>query len=157
MHLATILILSHLCHICIPCFAHICFSLLVPIEFNITHTCVSLQGYPGELVQSSGTDKTMDDVLTIMDEHYSNVNMFDVLNQELFQLWMADNETVSDWVIHISRHLQILAASFPDCFPPRESSRTEEGLLLWQTSQVIESNGSLPEGRTTGENVFRLP
>ena len=31
---------------------------------------------------------------------------------------MADKETVSDWGICLSRHLQILAASFPDCFPP---------------------------------------
>ena len=31
---------------------------------------------------------------------------------------MADKETVSDWVVHLSRHRQVLAASFPDCFPP---------------------------------------
>ena len=31
---------------------------------------------------------------------------------------MADKETISDWGICLSRHLQILAASFPDCFPP---------------------------------------
>ena len=54
----------------------------------------------------------------ILDEHYNNVKVLDVLNQELFQLWMADKETVSDWGIHLSRHLQILAASFPDHFPP---------------------------------------
>ena len=29
----------------------------------------SLQGYPGELVWSSSTDITLDDVLTILDEH----------------------------------------------------------------------------------------
>ena len=46
----------------------------------------SLQGYPGELVQSTGTDITLDDVLTILDEHYNNVKALDVLNQELFQL-----------------------------------------------------------------------
>ena len=33
----------------------------------------SLQGYPGELVWSSGMDITLDDVLTILDEHYNNV------------------------------------------------------------------------------------
>ena len=54
----------------------------------------------------------------ILDEHYNNVKVLDVLNQELFQLWIADKETVSDWGICLSRHLQILAASFPDCFPP---------------------------------------
>ena len=77
-----------------------------------------LQGYPGELVQSSGTDITLDNMLMILDEHYNNVKALDVLNQELFQLWMAHKETVSDLGIHLSRLLQILAASFPDCFPP---------------------------------------
>ena len=76
----------------------------------------SLQGYPGELVQSSGPDITLDDVLMILDKHYNNVKVLDALNQELFHLWMADKETVSDWGIYLSRHLQILAASFPDCF-----------------------------------------
>ena len=31
---------------------------------------------------------------------------------------MADKETVLDWGVCLSRHLQILAVSFPDCFPP---------------------------------------
>ena len=78
----------------------------------------SLQGYPGELVQSSSTDITLDDVLMILDEHYNNVKVLDTLNQELFQMSMADKETVSDWGVNLSRHLQILAASFPDHFPP---------------------------------------
>ena len=78
----------------------------------------SLQGYPGELVQSSGTDITLDNVLTILDEHYNNVKALDVLNQELFHLWMANKETVSDSRVRLSRHLQILAVSFPDHFPP---------------------------------------
>ena len=54
----------------------------------------------------------------ILDEHYNNVKVLDVLNEELFQLQMASKETVLDWGICLSRHLQILAASFPDCFPP---------------------------------------
>ena len=63
-------------------------------------------------------DITLDDVLTILDEHYNNMKALDALNQELFQLWMADKETVPDWGVHLSRHLQVLAASFPDHFPP---------------------------------------
>ena len=43
----------------------------------------SLQGYPGELVWSSGTDITLNEVLTILDEHYNNVKALDALNQEL--------------------------------------------------------------------------
>ena len=77
----------------------------------------SLQGYPGELVWSSGTD-IMLDVLTILDEHYNNVKALDALNQELFQMRIADKEMVLDWGVCLSRHLQILAASFPDCLPP---------------------------------------
>ena len=63
-------------------------------------------------------DITLDDVLTILDEHYNNVKASDALNQELFQLRTADKEIVLDWGIHLSRHLQVLVASFPDCFPP---------------------------------------
>ena len=78
----------------------------------------SLQGYPGELVWSSGTDITLDDVLTILDEHYNNVKLLDALNEELFQLHMADKETILDSGICLLRHLQVLAASFPDHSPP---------------------------------------
>ena len=60
----------------------------------------------------------LDNVLTILDECYNNMKALDALNQELFQLWMVDKETISDWGICLSRHLQVLAASFPDCFPP---------------------------------------
>ena len=83
----------------------------------LPYTIRSLQGYPGELVQSSGTGITLDDVLMILDEYYNSVKVLDVLNQELFQMRMADKETVSDWDVHLSRHLQILAVSFPDHFP----------------------------------------
>ena len=62
----------------------------------LPYTIRSLQGYPGELVWSSGMDITLDDVLMILDEHCNNVKVLDVLNQELFQLQMADKETVSD-------------------------------------------------------------
>ena len=80
----------------------------------------SLQGYPRELVQSSGMDITLDNVLTILDEHHTNMKALDALNQQLFQLWMADKETVLDWGVYLSRHLQVLATSFliispPDC------------------------------------------
>ena len=63
-------------------------------------------------------DITLDNVLTILEEHYNNMKVLDALNQELFQLWMADKETVLDWGICLSRHLQVLATSFPDCVPP---------------------------------------
>ena len=53
------------------------------LTFYVIH---SLQGYPGELVRSSGTDITLDGILTILDENYNNVKALDALNQELFQL-----------------------------------------------------------------------
>ena len=46
---------------------------------------------------SSGTDIALDEVLTILDEHYNNVKALDSLNQESFQMRMADKETVLDW------------------------------------------------------------
>ena len=82
----------------------------------LPYTIWSLQSYPGELVQSSGMDITLDDVLMILDEHYNYVKALDALNQELFQFRMADKETISDWGVHLLRHLQVLAASFPDHF-----------------------------------------
>ena len=63
-------------------------------------------------------DITLDDVLTILDKHYNKVKGLDALNQELFQLQMADKETLLDWGICLSRHLQVLAALFPEHFPP---------------------------------------
>ena len=89
----------------------------------LPYTIRSLQGYPGELVWSSGTDITLNKVLTILDEHYNNVKALDALTQELFQMRMADKETVSDWGVHLFQHLQILAASFPNRFPPGSSNR----------------------------------
>ena len=78
----------------------------------------SLQGYPGELMRSSGNDITLDNVLTILDEHYDNVKALDTLNQKLFQLQMRETETMSDWGIWLSKYLQVLAASLPEHFPP---------------------------------------
>ena len=63
-------------------------------------------------------DITLDDMLVILDEHYNNVKVLDALNPELFQLWMADKENISDWGVHLFRHLQVLAASFCNHFHP---------------------------------------
>ena len=84
----------------------------------LTYAIWSLQHYPRELVRSSEMDVTLDDMLTILDEHYINVKALDALDQELFQLWMADKETNLDWGICLSIHLHVLATSFPNHFPP---------------------------------------
>ena len=93
----------------------------------------SLQDYPRELVRSLGADITLDDVLTILDEHYNNVKALDALNQELFQLCMGEKETVSDWRVCLSRHLQVLAASFLECFPPDHVAKLKCGAFLQWT------------------------
>ena len=49
----------------------------------LPYAILSLQGYPGELMRSSRTDITLDDVLTILDEHYNNVKALDALNQKV--------------------------------------------------------------------------
>ena len=90
---------------------------------------------------SSSTDITLDDILMILDEHYNNVKALDALNQELFQMRMADKETVSDWGVCLSRHLQILAASFPDHFLPDHVAELKRdhfygGLSKWLKAMV---------------------
>ena len=79
----------------------------------LLYTIWSLQGYPRELVQSSAMNITLDNVLTILDEHYNNMKALDMLNQELFQLWVVDKETVSDW-----GHLPLKTSPSSGCFLP---------------------------------------
>ena len=60
----------------------------------LPYSICSLQGYPGELVRSLNTNITLDGMISVLDEHYNNVKALDALNQELFQLQMADKEMV---------------------------------------------------------------
>ena len=93
----------------------------------------------------------------ILDEHYNNVKVLDALNQELFQLQMADNRNCVRLGSLPFKALANISSFLPRLLPSRMCSRTEEGLLLWWTFQATEGYGSLPEGGNTGENVFRLP
>ena len=68
-------------------------------------------------MQSSGTDITLDDVLMILDEHYNNVKVLDVLNQELFQMRMADKETVRLGCLPLQT-LTNTGSILPRPFPP---------------------------------------
>ena len=107
----------------------------------LSYVICSLQGYLGELVRSSGTDVTLDDILTIFDEHYNSVKALDALNQEFFQLRMGKKETGLDWGVCLSRHLQILAASFPDRILPDQVAELKQdcfygGLPKWLKSVV---------------------
>ena len=96
-------------------------------------------------------DITLDDVLTILDEHHNNVKVLDAFNQELFQLQMADKETILDWGIHLLRHLQVLAALFQECFPPDPMWADLKcdcfygGLPKWLKAMVAYPNASQQE------------
>ena len=85
----------------------------------------SLQRYPGELVQSSSIDITLDDMLTILDKYYNNVKILDTLNQELFQLRMADKETFGLGWPSLKMSLGF-SCFFPWPFSPWLSTRVEE-------------------------------
>ena len=106
-------------------------------------------------------DITLDNVLTILDEQYNNMKALDALNQELFQLWMADKETISDWGIHLSRHLQVLAASFPDCFPPDHVAVLKRdcfyGRLPKQLKAMVAYLKAGPQVRTYSDYLRAAP
>ena len=69
-------------------------------------------------MRSLGLDITLHNVLTILDERYNNIKALGALNQELCQLCMGEKETVSDWEVCLSRHLQIPTVSFLEHFHP---------------------------------------
>ena len=62
-------------------------------------------------------DVTLDEVLTILDEHYNNVKALDALNQELFQLRIGEKETVLDWGYAFPGTSSSLQPHFPTDFP----------------------------------------
>ena len=95
-------------------------------------------------------DITLDDVLTILEEHCNNVKALDALNQELFQMCIDKKKTVSDWGVHLLRHLQILVASFPECFPPEHITKLKcdqfySGLLKWLKAMLAYLKASANE------------
>ena len=92
-------------------------------------------------MRSLGTDITLDDVLTILDEHYKNAKAFHALHQELFLLHMGEKESVLDWGVCLSRFLQLLIASFPEHFPPDHIAKLKcdhfyGGLPKWLKAMV---------------------
>ena len=84
-----------------------------------------------------GMDITLDDVLTILNEHYNNVKALDSLNQELFQLCMGEKERVSDWGVCLSRHLHILTASFLERFPSDHIAKLKHDHYLQTDSDYL--------------------
>ena len=67
---------------------------------------------------------------------------------------MGEKETMSDWGVHLSRHLQVLAVSFPECFPPDHIAKLRCDLLLWWAIQKPQGHGGLPEVQPTGEDIL---
>ena len=117
----------------------------------------SLQGYIGELVRSLGTDITLDCMLTVLDEHYINVKALDTLNQELFQLWMSEKEMVSDWGGCLSRHLQVLMASFPDQFPPDCITELKHDCFYGRLPKQVKAMVAYCKASMNEKDILRLP
>ena len=84
-------------------------------------------------------DITLNYVLTNLDEHYNNVKALDALNKELFQLWMADKETVSDRGIHLSRHLQV--RTYSDYLRATKEAEKEDSIELPQGPRTQTADG----------------
>ena len=94
----------------------------------------SLQGYPGELVQSSGTDITLDDALTILGKHYNNVKALNALNTGVVpdeDGWQGDCVRLGCLPLQT---LTNTGSILPRLFSSRSHSQTEERSFLWQTS-----------------------
>ena len=103
----------------------------------------SLQGYPGELVQSSGID------ITYMMCWWFWMNIITTWKHSMH--WI---KSCSNCKYLIRRLCQTGVSASPDTYNywqypyqtafPRSCSGTEEGLLLWWTSQMTKGDGGLP-------------
>ena len=63
---------------------------------------------------------------------------------------MGEKQTVLDWSVHLSRHLQVLAASFLECFPPDHTAELKHdifygGLPKWLKAMVAYLKASTKE------------
>ena len=101
-------------------------------------------------MRSLEMDITLDDILNILDECYNNVKALKSLNQELFQMHMGKNKTMPDWGVCLLRHLQILVASFQECFPPDQVAELKHdcfhgGLPKWLKAMVAYLKASAHE------------
>ena len=122
----------------------------------LPYTIWSLQGYPREPMRSSRMDITLDDVLTILDEHYNNVKALDTLNQELFKLWMGEKETIRLGCSFIEAPPS-LSCFISRMLPSWLHGWIEAWPLLWWATQKAQGHGGLPEGQPTGEDILWLP
>ena len=111
---------------------------------------------PGELVKSSRTDITLDDVLTILDKHYNNVKALDALNQELFQLWMGKKGDCIRLGCSFIKAPPYLGHFISRALPSWSCGWVEAWLLLWWATQMAQGHGGLPEGQPTGEDILWL-
>ena len=117
------------------------------------HTIWSLQGYPRELVRSSGTGITLDDVLIILDEHYNNAKVLDALNQELFQLQIGERNLYQTGCSFIKAPPSL--SCFISGMPPSSlHGWVEAWPLLWRATPKAQGHGGLPEGQPTGEDIL---
>ena len=68
-------------------------------------TFCSLQGFPGDLASSLGEDATLNDVLWMLDEHYSVIMMFNALSKELYSLKQGLSQNIAEFRVHLSQQV----------------------------------------------------
>ena len=82
--------------------------------------------------------------------------MLGALNQELFQLQMADKETISDWGICLLRQLQVLAALFPECFPPNHVAELKCNHFYGMLPKCLKAMVAYLKANPQGKDLFQL-
>ena len=85
---------------------------LLPYVFH------SLQGFLGDLARSLGEDAILNDVLWMLDDHYSVIMMFDGLSKELYSLKQALRKNVAAFGVHLLQQVQILQSECPGRIQP---------------------------------------
>ena len=69
---------------------------------------------------------------------------------------MADKETVSRLGCPPLQTVTNTSSILSRPFSPDHVAELKRDCFLWWTSQMIEGDGGLPQGGTSGENIFRL-
>ena len=73
----------------------------------------SLQGFPGDLARSLGEDATLNDVLQMIDEHYSVFMTFNTLSKELYCIKKGLSGNIAEFRVHLLQKVQILQLEYP--------------------------------------------
>ena len=99
-------------HIAIFCCSGWYYQCLLPYVFW------SLQGFLEDLTRSLDDETTLNDILQMLEEHYSIVMMFDTLSKELYSLKQGSGENVAEFRVCLSQQVQILQLEYPGRIQP---------------------------------------